>query len=286
MAKSCFVISVIGEDQSDERKHADLLKDHIVSPVVTALGFDKPTRADNIAVPGMITNQIVSAILDSDLVIADLSYENGNVFYELAIRHAAQKPVIHIAINDAKLPFDNAQARTIFFGTQVDEADTAKSDLKKAIEAVEKSSDPTDNPIGKALQIGRVAGSKDIHAESLAALLEGQADLLNSTGGMTRQLRELTNLLKSTNPHAINDTIYSDPNLGGALSRFHPLGGALSRPHPLANKTEYENTLLKLGLLGRRLEEKQRREGLSESSSAESASSELSDDDDKAPDKN
>lgn len=281
MAKSCFVISVIGEAQSDERRHADLLKDHIVSPVVTALGFDKPIRADNIAEPGMITNQIVSAILDSDLVIADLSYENGNVFYELAIRHAAQKPVIHIAINDAKLPFDNAQARTIFFGTQVDEADTAKSDLKKAIEAVEKSSDPTDNPIGKALQIGRVAGSKDIHAESLATLLEGQTSLLNSTGNMTRQLKTLTTLLGPTYPqlgptypHAISDINRgSGPYIDSSWLGVDSLG----------NKMGPENQLL---TLGREVLEKRRRKELSESSSAESASSESSDDDDKAPDKN
>lgn len=191
MAKNCFVISVIGAEGSKERQHADLLKNHIIAPAIQPLGYNAPIRADQMAEPGMITNQIVSAIMESDLVVADLSHENGNVFYELAIGHAAQKPVIHMALDGAKLPFDNAQARTIFFGLQVDKAKEATDALSAAVKAAEESKRPADNPIGQALKIEAVAASADTHAETLASLLEMQTTtqhmisrVLNQVGGV------------------------------------------------------------------------------------------------------
>ena len=42
------------------------------------------------------TGQVVEHLLQSGLVIADLSFHNPNVFYELALRHAAGKPTVHV----------------------------------------------------------------------------------------------------------------------------------------------------------------------------------------------
>jgi len=51
----------------------------------------------------------------SDLVIADLTYHNPNVFYELAVRHLNKKPVIHLIKKGEKIPFDINDRRTIFY---------------------------------------------------------------------------------------------------------------------------------------------------------------------------
>lgn len=65
----------------------------------------------------MITRQIIDYIIHSKLVIADLSYHNPNVFYELALRHAVRKPIVQIIRQADKLPFDIGQLRTVVVDT-------------------------------------------------------------------------------------------------------------------------------------------------------------------------
>jgi hypothetical protein len=42
----------------------------------------------------------VTLLLEADLVIADLTTNNANVYYELSLRHAIGKPVIHMAAEE------------------------------------------------------------------------------------------------------------------------------------------------------------------------------------------
>ena len=50
----------------------------------------------------------------ADLVVADLTEANPNVYYELALRHATAKPFIHLARDRTKLPFDLKVMDVIF----------------------------------------------------------------------------------------------------------------------------------------------------------------------------
>src|SRR5262245_33297359 len=94
--KRCFVIGPIGERKSETRKHADILLNKIIKTTFARHFKEfKIIRADEIALPGIIHNQIISAVIDAELVIADLTGRNANAFYELGIRHFAQKPIIH-----------------------------------------------------------------------------------------------------------------------------------------------------------------------------------------------
>lgn len=112
----CFYITPIGVDGSEHRKHADLFLNSIVEPALKDLGL-KVVRADKIGAPGMITSQILDHILKAKLVIADLSFQNPNVFYELAVRHASQLPVVHIIRKCDKIPFDVNPFRAIEIDT-------------------------------------------------------------------------------------------------------------------------------------------------------------------------
>jgi hypothetical protein len=51
------------------------------------------------------------------LVVADLSFHNPNVFYELALRHALGKPTVHVIRTQDRIPFDIEQFRTIRIDT-------------------------------------------------------------------------------------------------------------------------------------------------------------------------
>jgi len=63
-------------------------------------------RADNIEFTGDILQQIYNSIYQSKLIIAEVTEQNANVFYELGYAHALKKPVILITKDVSKSPFD------------------------------------------------------------------------------------------------------------------------------------------------------------------------------------
>jgi hypothetical protein len=106
--KSCFVIAPIGEKGSEIRKRSDAILKYLIQPVVESCGFSNAVRADHLALPGIITRQVIERVVNDDLVIADLTGANANVFYELAIRHMVRKPLVQIVANTSSIPFDIA----------------------------------------------------------------------------------------------------------------------------------------------------------------------------------
>ena len=147
--KECFVICPIGEADSETREHSDLTYNYIIKPVVEEFGYS-PNRADLVKESGMITTQIIEKIIDSPLVIADLTDSNPNVFYELAIRHVVEKPYIQMIKSNQEIPFDINGMRTILFGTDLKQADDAKKELRKHIESIKNNKFKPVNPVTHA----------------------------------------------------------------------------------------------------------------------------------------
>lgn len=149
--KTCFYISPIGEDDSEHRMHADLFLGSIVEPALEEFDLNV-VRADKIGKAGMITSQILDYILNSKLVIADLSYHNPNVFYELSLRHACRLPTVQIIRKSDKIPFDLDQFRTIQIDTtdiftMVPNLQTYKAEIATQVRMALKDPDSVDNPI-------------------------------------------------------------------------------------------------------------------------------------------
>jgi len=170
--KTCFVIAPIGEDKSDTRQRSDQILKHVIGPVTAAVGY-KTTRADKIAEPGIITSQIIQRLTEADLVIADLTDSNANVFYELAIRHGLKKPVIHMIQTGQRLPFDVAAARTIYINHQdLDSAEEARKQLTRHIESVETDPSLVDNPISAAIDFRGLKQSENLLEKSIGEVLD------------------------------------------------------------------------------------------------------------------
>ena len=51
--------------------------------------------------------------MNNELVIADLTEENPNVFYELALRHSIRRPLVQIIEKGDTIPFDLVNYRTV-----------------------------------------------------------------------------------------------------------------------------------------------------------------------------
>jgi hypothetical protein len=110
----CFFIAPIGDEGTPERERSDDVLEGIVAPAVRELGLTA-VRGDMIGESGQITEQIIDHVLGAKAAVADLTGLNPNVFYELALRHSARRPVALIAEKGQRLPFDISHLRTIFF---------------------------------------------------------------------------------------------------------------------------------------------------------------------------
>lgn len=149
--KICFYISPIGDDGTEHRQHADLFLGSIVEPSLEEFGLNV-VRADKIGKPGMITAQVLEYILRAKLVIADLSYHNPNVFYELCLRHACRLPTVQIIRKADKIPFDLDQFRTIKINTTdiftlVPNLQTYKAEIATQVRMALRDPDSADNPL-------------------------------------------------------------------------------------------------------------------------------------------
>lgn len=185
-SKSCFVVGPIGGDESDDRIHADWLLEEIIEPVFKENFTDfSVTRADKISNPGQITSQVITTLLDADLVIADLTTLNPNAFYEIGIRHTIQKPIIHMHLEGQTIPFDIAPFRSIKFARR------RPADIRAArallLEFVKEATDPNhqiDNPVtfsrGK-LQFSENATSTEKLLQEEIANLSDRLKLVEAT---------------------------------------------------------------------------------------------------------
>lgn len=158
---TCFVISAIGSRDSDIRKRSDAVLDFVIKPAVQDLGY-LALRADAIAEPGLIIQQVINAIAEAELVVADITYLNPNVFYELAVRHHTGKPMVIIAEQQTQNPFDVNQVRTIYFDhTDLRSVDACKKEIQITITAMSQPGFKQDNPILQANRYQEIMASKD-----------------------------------------------------------------------------------------------------------------------------
>jgi hypothetical protein len=110
----CFVISPIGVEGSDVRRHADEALAHIIKPVMEACNIEA-IRSDHLQDPGRRTEQMLEHIISDELCIAVLSGYNPSVFYELVIAQFAQRPVIIMLEKGQELPFDVKDLRCVYY---------------------------------------------------------------------------------------------------------------------------------------------------------------------------
>jgi hypothetical protein len=116
----CFMIMPYGrratqvEPSSNAPGEIDFnaLWDRAFAPTIQSLGYD-PVRADQ-DTGALIITQMIERIYFADLVLADMTIPNGNVYYEVGVRHAAKRTgCVLLAADWSKQLFDVAQLRTV-----------------------------------------------------------------------------------------------------------------------------------------------------------------------------
>jgi hypothetical protein len=181
----CFIISPIGAEGSERYKKFKEVLDYLIKPAIKNSGYNfEVIRADDIERAGSFIKDILTSLLDSFVVIADLSEQNPNVFYELGVRHALSPRTILIAQSIDDIPSDLREYRTIVYETTLSGAAAFSSRLSNFLKQIFEDQHRSDNPVLDRLQ----------------SIIEGKTVRLENDNAELK--RQISNLLKKGVPEA------------------------------------------------------------------------------------
>jgi hypothetical protein len=154
----CFVIMPFGNPKIDpeQARKLELIYTQWIKPTIESIKCSNDTfitchRADKELRPEEIITHIIENLVSSDIVIADLSGRNPNVFYELGVRHAVNNNTILIADDLDDIPFDLRGLRKIVYRYEPEHMLKLKNSLEQAFREILKEPDRIDNPVRRFL---------------------------------------------------------------------------------------------------------------------------------------
>ena len=117
----CFMVMPFGvkptglaRGQGPTKVDFDSLWQNALKPLIEDLGYT-PFRADA-DTGALIINEMIERLAYSDIVVADISIPNANVYYEIGIRHAARSTgCVLVSADWARPVFDIAQMRRLTY---------------------------------------------------------------------------------------------------------------------------------------------------------------------------
>ena len=113
----------------------DSLYAEVIRPVCEELRFDA-YRADDVFRPGLILQDIIAGLVESDVIIAEITPTNANVFYELGYAHARNTPTVLLARRNGTLPFDISGHRVIFYDDSIRGKPEVETALRKHLSSI------------------------------------------------------------------------------------------------------------------------------------------------------
>lgn len=107
----------------------------VIKPTVDGERF-RPVRIDEVAGPTPILADIKRQVAEAAVVIAEITPLNPNVFYEVGYADALNKPLILLAQNGTKLPFDISGYRTVFYEDVIGGEESLAEKLRLHLKAI------------------------------------------------------------------------------------------------------------------------------------------------------
>ena len=127
-----FVVMQFSEEYNE-------LYNEVIKPVCEEFGLECE-RADDYYTTNMIIQDIISSITSASVVIAEITPDNPNVFYEVGYSHAINKPTILLCDKKRnKLPFDLSSFRTLFYDNSIAGKTKVENRLRKYLQNIFKS---------------------------------------------------------------------------------------------------------------------------------------------------
>ncbi len=105
----------------------------VFKPLLSEFGYF-PIRIDEIQDSGKITDQTLESIREARIVLADLTGERPNCYYETGYAHALEKEMIFTIKEGEKIHFDLVQHRFIRWNTEK----SLRDQLRDRLEAIQE----------------------------------------------------------------------------------------------------------------------------------------------------
>ena len=194
MVKKCFIIMPFGGDDDVTARQFMGVYQSILKPAAEIAGY-VVSRADTKQMPGNITADIINDLASADIVIADLTGGNANVFFELGIRHVLRRSgTVHVVDRNSKIPFDVQQYRVVEYSTHLADIPGVIADIAEAIRRREDNQTRSDNPVHDTLT-GLPADfrslSEDTQLQEIEKLRAALTQVSRERDGIANRLNEL-----------------------------------------------------------------------------------------------
>jgi len=192
-SRLCFVIMPFSATASCTKRQWTSLFENVLKPAVENADY---ACHRSTATRGNIIAAILENLRDAYVVLADLTDQNPNVFYELGVRHALKNRTILIAQDEKFIPFDlRPYATYVYNGKTKRGREELAARLRALLDDVDQSPGRPDNPVSDFL------GGQHVPADA-------EASRLSVTQTMTPQEAPITQALagprsKSVDPLAL-----------------------------------------------------------------------------------
>jgi hypothetical protein len=224
---SAFVIMPF--DKEFNSIYENLIKDPLEAAGYTVL------RADSLLDQENILKTIVRGINTADLLIADLTTNNPNVFYELGLAHGLGIPTVLLAQSITDVPFDLRSYKIHIYDTHFNKIDKLKEFLKKIGQQHANKELSFGNPVEDFSEVDHAAESfaqslpdaSDLEAREITPkelwdfIVDGEVAANDMTAILAKLMEENQAITERFKRHSASiDALTKDPTAGSAR-KFH-----------------------------------------------------------------
>lgn len=219
-SKKCFVIMPISKTKSCTENEWTSIFDEMIKPAVTGsrLGFTCERSQPR---TGSLIKDILNELNRADVVIADLTDTNPNVFYELGVRHTLRNRTILVAQNMKYVPSDLRSYWVIIYKKGLSGLQDFKSKIRDIMKEMMNNPEKPDNPVGDFLgekNISLLSQEKSANIKKLTALISELSYNLSSIDDILSTLKSSEEAQKRKELHFVSNARFNNVCLNELLS--------------------------------------------------------------------
>ena len=164
--------------------------ENVFVPAVEGAGYQCQRAAPSV---GSLIVSIVEKLRFANIVLADVTDRNPNVFYELGVRHALSKRTIITAQSTDHIPSDLRGYWHLVYGTSPGKVSAFRKDLARIISEIEAAPEKSDNPVSDFLDREQLGVSRQLNSENVKSLSALHTEFTGNSYSLMRLLENPQN---------------------------------------------------------------------------------------------
>ena len=150
--KLCFVIMPFSSTNRHTTEEWTAIFENVHKPAITGSRLGYKCERSKIGT-GAFIKDILFQLNQADVVLADLTDMNPNVFYELGVRHVLKNRTILVSQTMDDVPSDLKQYGVIIYGTDPKSVAEYKKKISEILKDIRDNPDRADNPVSDYLHM-------------------------------------------------------------------------------------------------------------------------------------